>query len=204
MLKILDLSRKLYYPYRNISTKVPLFKEPKRKVKETVELVTLVDQNDRILGLKAKTESEKLARKLNLTLERVYDTKYGKTYPAYKMMSAADLLKEEKQISTAKVLKKLPINYLITDNDLMTKIKIIKKWLCKDYEVHIHIMGNSEAQSRMKNVFAKMEEELKTESRMLNIRHKEDGIKFIAMQPKQVKQAETAADSKKKDDTPSL
>lgn len=39
----------------------------KRKVKETVELVTLVDQNDKILGLKPKKESELLAKKLKLS-----------------------------------------------------------------------------------------------------------------------------------------
>lgn len=70
MLKVLDCWKKFSYINRNISTCYILRnddKNPKRKVKETVELITLVDQNDKILGLKPKTESVRLAKKLNLT-----------------------------------------------------------------------------------------------------------------------------------------
>ncbi|KFM73745.1 hypothetical protein X975_15344, partial [Stegodyphus mimosarum] len=69
MFKIADSYRKLTFITRNINFCRPLQCEdntPKRKVKETVELVTLVDQDDKILGLKPKPETEKLARKHNL------------------------------------------------------------------------------------------------------------------------------------------
>lgn len=72
MLKVVDCCRKVCNIRRNISVFSVLrndepVKKPKRKVSETVELVTLVDQNDKILGLKPKPETEKLARKLNLS-----------------------------------------------------------------------------------------------------------------------------------------
>lgn len=84
-------------------------------------------------------------------LERVTDPKYGKIYPAYKMFVPADLLKQEKKASTAKVLKKLPINSRISDNDLTFKLKTIRKWLEKNCEVHIAILKSSQADTAMVN-----------------------------------------------------
>lgn len=70
MLKVLDCYKKVHYLSRSIHICRVLQEEhpktSKRRVKETVELVTVVDQNDKILGLKPKTEAEKLARKSNL------------------------------------------------------------------------------------------------------------------------------------------
>ncbi|KAF8794251.1 hypothetical protein HNY73_002248 [Argiope bruennichi] len=119
-------------------------KKPKKKVSETVELVTLVDTNDKILGLKPKPETEKLARKLNLMLERVDDPKYGKVYPAYKLMTKEEILKTESKASTARALKKLPISCRISDHDLKTKVQTIQKWITKNCEVHVAITGNQE------------------------------------------------------------
>lgn len=82
-------------------------------------------------------------------LERVHDTKYGKTYPAFKLISSADFLKEEKKSSTAKVLKKLPLNSRISDNDLSVKMQVIKRWLDKNCEVHVAVMRNNQSQAAM-------------------------------------------------------
>lgn len=79
----------------------------------------------------------------------MYDTKYGKMYPAYKMFSAADILKEEKKTSTAKSLKKLPLNSRINVHDLEIKINIIKRWLNRSNEVHVTILRNNEKEATM-------------------------------------------------------
>lgn len=77
-------------------------------------------------------------------LQRVTDTKYGKMYPAYKLMSTSDILSAETKTTNAKTLKKLPINVRITDHDLKTKTQTIKKWLMKNCEVHVAIARNNE------------------------------------------------------------
>lgn len=65
------------------------------------------------------------------------------------MFDPSDLLKEEKKTSTAKVLKKLPINSRISDNDLVFKIRTIQKWLAKKCEVHVAILNSGGAETRM-------------------------------------------------------
>lgn len=71
-------------------------------------------------------------------------------YPAYKMFSQADLLKQEKKTSTARTLKKIAINSRISSNDLVVKIDIVKKWLSKrDCEVHVAILKNDGVESTM-------------------------------------------------------
>ncbi|XP_015904050.2 translation initiation factor IF-3 isoform X2 [Parasteatoda tepidariorum] len=162
MLKIFESCRKINYIARHFSINYVLrnceeqpkienqgVKKPKRKITETVELVTLVDQNDKILGLKPKSESEKLARKLNLSLTRVFDTKFGKVYPAYKLMSSTEVLKTESKTSSAKTLKKLPLSSRISDHDLKVKIQTIRKWVVKNCEVHVAITGNAENMTAM-------------------------------------------------------
>lgn len=189
MLKITSYCKQANYFTRRLCVNSVLWsdeKKPKRKVSETVELVTLVDQDGKILGLKPKPESEKLARKLNLTLEKTDDPKYGKMYPAYKMVSTSDLLKHVTKSSTAKILKKLPINSRISDNDLKIKIQTIQKWLAKRCEVHVAVSANNEPVSLMKSVFEKIKEEFKEGSRIIDIRQKEGALKFIMLPPKDV------------------
>ncbi|CAL1265407.1 unnamed protein product [Larinioides sclopetarius] len=159
-------------------------KKSKKKVSETIELVTLVDINDKILGIKPKPETEKLARKLNLLLERVDDPKYGKIYPAYKLKTKDELLRAETKTSTARALKKLPINCRISEHDLKTKVKTIQKWLTKNCEVHVAITGNQESAAAIKKAFQSMQELLKDVSRIIDVREKEDILKFIVLPPK--------------------
>ncbi|GFY67162.1 uncharacterized protein TNIN_460341 [Trichonephila inaurata madagascariensis] len=188
MLKIINSFTKINYLRCNISKFNALRdeekKKSKKKVSETVELVTLVDTNDKILGLKPKPETEKLARKLNLLLERVDDPKYGKIYPAYKLVSSADLLKAESKTSTSRALKKLPINCRISDHDLTTKLQIIQKWIAKNCEVHVAVMGSQDKSELKKTIFEKMQEQLKDQGRIIDIRKKDDAIKFIILPPK--------------------
>ncbi|KAG8185468.1 hypothetical protein JTE90_019727 [Oedothorax gibbosus] len=189
MFKVIDCCRKLCYVRRNISILSVLrneesIKKPKRKVSETVELVTLVDQNDKILGLKPKPETEKLARKLNLSLQRVTDPKYGKMHAAYKLMSSSEIMSHEKKKTNAKTLKKLPINNRITDHDLKTKTQTIRKWLERNCEVHVAIAGKNESDSLTKAVFQRIQEDLKDECRIIDVRNKEDALKFIVIPPK--------------------
>ncbi|GFT05720.1 uncharacterized protein NPIL_436691 [Nephila pilipes] len=185
MLKVINSISKINYLRCYISTFNALRdeekKKPKKKVSETIELVTLVDTNDKILGLKPKPETEKLARKLNLILERVDDPKYGKMYPAYKLVSSADLLKEESKTSTSKVLKKLPINCRISDHDLVIKLKIVQNWLTKNCEVHVAVTGSEDMSGLKRTVFEKIQEHLKDQSKIINIRKKEDAIKCIVL-----------------------
>lgn len=206
MLKFFNSVTKVNYISRSFSVCRILCNEDsnkpkvsKRKVKETVELITLVDINDKILGLKPKKESELLAKKLNLSLERVTDTKYGKSYPAYKMFSPTELLKTEKKASTAKTLKKLPINSRISDNDLLLKLNIVRKWLAKNCEVHIAVVKNNEPETTMKKMFSHIKEQLRSEGRILDIRHKEDSIKFIILPPKQTSSKNTAKNNEIKE-----
>lgn len=82
-------------------------------------------------------------------MEKVVDPKFGTAYPAYKMFSSAELLKGEKKTSNAKVLKKLPLNNRISERDLSIKLDTVRKWLAKNCEVHIAIVGNSASQATM-------------------------------------------------------
>ncbi|GIY89385.1 uncharacterized protein CEXT_1741 [Caerostris extrusa] len=188
MLKVINFARKANAIRCNISTisalRCEVKKKPKRKVSETVELVTLVDTNDKILGLKPKSETEVLARKLNLMLEKVDDPKYGKIYPAYKLVSSADLLKSESKTSTARTLKKLPLNSRISDHDLKIKIQTVQKWLSKNFEVHVAITGNEEKHGSMKAILEKIQEELKDQMRVIDVRKKDQILKFILLPPK--------------------
>ncbi|GIY13679.1 uncharacterized protein CDAR_199991 [Caerostris darwini] len=188
MLKVINFARKTNAIRCNISTisalRCEVKKKPKRKVSETVELVTLVDTNDKILGLKPKSETEMLARKLNLMLEKVDDPKYGKIYPAYKLVSSADLLKSESKTSTARTLKKLPLNSRISDHDLQVKIQTVQKWLSKNFEVHVAVTGNEEKHGSMKAILEKIQEELKDQMRVIDVRKKDQILKFILLPPK--------------------
>ncbi|GBM90409.1 hypothetical protein AVEN_151896-1 [Araneus ventricosus] len=188
MFRVLNCLRRVNHLRCNISTVNALRceekKKPKKKVSETVELVTLVDTNDKILGLKPKPETEKLARKLNLLLERVDDPKYGKIYPAYKLMTKDELLKAETKTSTARTLKKLPINCRISEHDLKTKVQTIQKWLTKNCEVHVAITGNQESAASIKATFESMQGQLKDVSRIIDVRQKEHALKFIVLPPK--------------------
>lgn len=74
MLKVFNTVRTMNYINRSISIcrilqnkDIVKSKESKKKVTETVELIRLVDQNNKILGLKPKKECELLAKKLNLS-----------------------------------------------------------------------------------------------------------------------------------------
>lgn len=171
-------------------------KRPKRKVRETTELITLLDSSDKVLGIKAKAESEKLAKKHHMLLEKVEVHKFGNNYPVYKLVSGADIVKRdqrEKAASTSRDLKKISVSNRITDHDLEVKVKLIKRLLARNCEIHVAVTGSAGETSSMEGVYTKISEHLEKEARVLEKRFKESALKFIVIPPK--------VDKKQKDQT---
>lgn len=168
-------------------------KRPKKKVREDTELITLVDSTDKVLGIKSKSDSVNLARKHRMMLEKVEVHKFGNTYPVFKLVSAADIVtRGEKKGGTAnRDIKKISISNRITDHDLEVKVKMVKRLLGKNCEIHVTVTGSPEETNSMEVVYKKFHKQLEKEARILDKRLQGSALKFIVIPPKAPKEKET-------------
>jgi translation initiation factor IF-3 len=150
--------------------------------KESKIQITLKDQNNKILGVKTKTEAELLAKKSNLFLieEKVLPNDKKSKYPVFKLVSTKQLAHfddnsvvdgidinvnnsetsaqqlDDKKKSFAKNVretKRLAFSAKVSENDLITKIKSTKKWISKGFEIKINISGHQNDKNHLVFIF---------------------------------------------------
>ena len=119
-----------------------------RKNKEDSPIITLIgtDNNPTVLSL---VDAEKLAKRRDLRLVNVVPMDTKTQRPVYKLMTLAQYYEEEKVGKSVKkggVIKGeklLTMTSRITEHDLSTRLRQVKKWLLKSVEVRIVINGET-------------------------------------------------------------
>ena len=140
---------------------------PAKDEKDLVkERVFLKDENGEVLGVKSLIESKLLAQKMRMNLIEDKEDNNHK-YKCFKMVSNKYLLhleeKEEKSIESnhstgssgsnadtrdtrdtkgVKEVKHLVFSTKLSENDLMTKINQIKRWLSRGHQIAINVTNH--------------------------------------------------------------
>ena len=124
-----------------------------RKLKnDTGPVITLIG-TDNSLSVVSFTEAEKLAKRRDLKLVKIIDVDTKTHRPIYQLMTASQYYNEDKKRRQEKTAQKesgyrgeklLTLSHRITSHDLYSRLKNIRKWLSKTYEVRIVINGDSE------------------------------------------------------------
>ncbi|XP_069679078.1 translation initiation factor IF-3 [Periplaneta americana] len=176
--------------------------QKKNKKQDSGPVITLIgtDNNITILSL---LEAEKISKRRDLKLIKVVDLDTKTQRPIYKLMSGAQYYEEDRKRKQEKSSKNegafkgeklLTLSHRITDHDLSSRIKNIKKWLSKTYEVRIVINGDAENMKNAERVCDGIVESVKTEGRIVQKRQKGSDIRFQILPPKKEK-AEKDQDS---------
>lgn len=159
-------------------------KRSSKPKKEKQIYVTLIGTDNNIT-VATLEEAKKLADRRNLKLVKVKDFDTKTSRPEYKLMTSAQYLEEDKKHREEIKQKKGPglkgdkiatISYKINEHDLNSKIKMMKKWLEKNYEVRIVITGDSGDSGE--NVYKAIEKEVKAEGKIVQKRVKSTDIRF--------------------------
>ncbi|KAJ8936880.1 hypothetical protein NQ314_012144 [Rhamnusium bicolor] len=139
----------------------PITGEQKKKKANIVPKVTLISGDE--LTVTTLEEAQKISKRRNLKLVKIVDLDTKTQRPVYKLMTgseyqAEDLKqreqrKKEKQNSFIKGEKVLILNQRISEHDLQTDIKKIKKWIAKSYEVRVVINGDSNSMQKAVSVY---------------------------------------------------
>ncbi|XP_050440670.1 translation initiation factor IF-3-like [Adelges cooleyi] len=160
----------------------------KRPKTAPIPKITLIDP-DHKLSIVTLDEAAKLCDRRGLKLVKIVDLDTKTQRPVFKMMTANQFVnedkdkrvrKEEKKTNELKGEKTAIISSRIGQGDLDSKVKNVRKWLCKMYEVRITITGET-ADDIADNVI-KMTEGF---SRVVQRRKKGDSVKFQLLPPKQ-------------------
>lgn len=171
--------------------------------KKKIEFVLLVSNDDKVLGTKTKDEALAFAKKHDYHLVRLEEDKHAeaKKRKVYKLMSSQQMLQHEEQLADSKgatpgAPKQHPVKNVIasskiTENDLTTKLKSVKKWLDKKCEIRVGITGTPDSTKQLDAIYEKFEAFLGSEARFLQKRIKNGVLKFVITPP-----------SEKKDKTP--
>lgn len=126
-------------------------KQPSKPKKEKQIYVTLIGTDNNITVCTLE-EATKLALRRNLKLMKVKDFDTKTSRPEYRLMTTAQYLEEDKKHREELKQKKsqgvkgekiATVSHKINEHDLQAKIKMMKKWLEKNYEVRIVITGNA-------------------------------------------------------------
>lgn len=124
--------------------------EREKRRKKMVPRITLIgtDQN---ISVPTLEEAEKIASRRRLKLVKVSDFDTKSERPIYRLMTGTQLLAEErksrqdvtqkKSTGSLKGDKILSISSKIAEHDLSSKLKNVKKWLEKNYEVKVTVSG---------------------------------------------------------------
>jgi translation initiation factor IF-3 len=115
-------------------------------------VITLIG-TDNSLSVVSFTEAEKLAKRRDLKLVKIIDVDTKTHRPIYQLMTVSQYCNEDKKRRQEKTAQKesgykgeklLTLSHRITSHDLSSRLKNIRKWLSKTYEVRIVINGDSE------------------------------------------------------------
>lgn len=118
--------------------------KPKKPMKSYITLIS-VDKNKSITTLE---EAKKLSERRNLNLIKVLDLDSKSNRPVYQLMTQSEHIKQDIVWSKSnkeqfiKGHKLVSFSSNISENDLRTKLKMIKNWLSKKNEVRVIISGN--------------------------------------------------------------
>ncbi|CAH1393129.1 unnamed protein product [Nezara viridula] len=162
--------------------------EPKKGNKPVY--ITLIG-TDGIPNTSVLESAIKLSKRRNLKLVKVSDYDSIRQSPVYKLLSGAEVLKEDldgrknkKKTGTGfKSEKILSIADNISLHDLDSKCKNILKWIEKNHEVRITISCSS-SKNNGEAVFKEIEERIKQHGRILQKRESGNDIKFHVIPPK--------------------
>ncbi|XP_077518201.1 mitochondrial translation initiation factor 3 [Amblyomma americanum] len=163
--------------------------------KQKTEFVLLVNTDGRVLGTKTKDEALAFAKKHDCYLVQVEDGRHAeaKKRKVYKLVTSQQMLEHEERIENDAGAKSAPTagkqhlvknviaSSKITENDLNTKLKSIKKWLDKKCEIRVGITGTPESTKQLEIIYGKFESFLAGEARFLQKRITHGVLKFVIM-----------------------
>lgn len=169
--------------------------------KKKVEFVLLVSSDDKVLGTKSKDEALAFAKKHDYHLVRLEEDKHAeaKKRKVYKLMSSQQMLEHEEELAVSRegppdapkqqqhAVKNVIASSKITENDLTTKLKSVKKWLDKKCEIRVGITGTPDSTKQLDAIYEKFEAFLGSEARFLQKRIKNGVLKFVILPPSEKK-----------------
>lgn len=169
--------------------------------KKKVEFVLLVSSDDKVLGTKSKDEALAFAKKHDYHLVRLEEDKHAeaKKRKVYKLMSSQQMLEHEEELAVSPEatpeapkqqhpVKNVIASSKITENDLTTKLKSVKKWLDKKCEIRVGVTGTPDSTKQLDAIYEKFEAFLGSEARFLQKRIKNGVLKFVILPPSEKKQ----------------
>lgn len=121
--------------------------KPKKEIKTYITLLGV----DNSMSITTIEEAKKLADRRNYTLEKVIDFDPKSRRAVYKLMTESQYLQyikndwedtNSKKEKFNKDEKLVSLSSNTNDNDVLTKLKMIKKWLTKKLEVRVVINGD--------------------------------------------------------------
>lgn len=171
--------------------------DAKKSAKEKTEFVLLINTDDRVLGTKTKDEALAFAKKHDCHLVQLEDGRHAeaKKRKVYKIMTSQQMLEHEERLanvaeakcppSAAKqhLVKNVIASSKITENDLNTKLKGIKRWLDKKCEIRVGITGTPESTKQLEIIYEKFENFLAGEARFVQKRIANGVLKFVIVPP---------------------
>lgn len=172
-----------------------------RKPDKKVEFVLLVSSDDKVLGTKTKDEALAFAKKHDYHLVRLEEDKHAeaKKRKVYKLVSSQQMLDREEELAVPgeatrenapkqqHTVKNVIASSKITDNDLTTKLKSVKKWLDKKCEIRVGITGTPDSTKQLDAIYEKFEAFLGSEARFLQKRINNGVLKFVILPPSEKK-----------------
>ncbi|RZF34661.1 hypothetical protein LSTR_LSTR010826 [Laodelphax striatellus] len=158
------------------SSVVPGNKSQKKKKEKLVYITLIENDNVSVLTL---DDAVKLSKRRNLKLVQIKDYETKTERATYQLMSAADLLSEEKNSKKdnkdSTGVKLLSISSKIEEHDLTSKMKNIIKWLNKKNEVRISISNDD---NKGEDVFKHISEKIENNGRIVQKRQRNNALKF--------------------------
>lgn len=165
---------------------------PKSK---TQQLVSLIGQDGKVIGIKTKAEAEAIAKKSNLMLKRhflpagqetkqtafiLYDLKdeFDEAVEMNGPVSVTDKVKKSKGAGV-RDKKRVTIGATINDHDIETKAKSVAKFLKANCEVQLLVFGHVKNE-RLEEIYKKFEQ-LFTGLRLVQKIMKPGSLKFTIL-----------------------
>uniref|UniRef100_A0A023FCI9 Uncharacterized protein n=1 Tax=Amblyomma cajennense TaxID=34607 RepID=A0A023FCI9_AMBCJ len=182
----------------------------RRSQKTKTEFVLLVNTDGKVLGTKTKDEALAFAKKHDCYLVQLEDGRHAeaKKRKVYQIMTSQQMLEHEERIANGGEAKSAPAtgkqhlvknviaSSKITENDLNTKLKSIKKWLDKKCEIRVGVTGTPESTKQLEIIYQKFESSLAGEARFLQKRITNGVLKFVIMPVAEKKNSEKSHPSK--------
>ncbi|XP_067012245.2 translation initiation factor IF-3 [Anabrus simplex] len=143
-----------------------------------------VDGNLSVVSLE---EAQKLAKRRDLKLVKITDVDTKTDRPIYKLMTGAQFfeedlkerkLKAEKRKTEIKREKLLTLSTKISEHDLQSRVKNMKKWLEKNCEAHIVITQDGSSEEAAEDIYKVIQTGLKDYGQVFQKQKKGNSLKF--------------------------